>query len=135
MSEKNIINYKVSRQLKHALERLNNRILKKDYKVIESQDILFSMMSREIKHYALKEETMILKREKFILIDYVEGLKYLSEIYNDETLLLFTKELKESDMYIQAFEKTVALAEKRNVPQDRILKSKKDIDNYFKGGN
>ena len=96
---------------------------------------LYGEMSREIKHYALKEETMILKREKFILIDYVEGLKYLSEIYNDETLLLFTKELKESDMYIQAFEKTVALAEKRNVPQDRILKSKKDIDNYFKGGN
>lgn len=44
MTEKNIINYKVSRQLKHALERLNNRILKKEYKVIESQDILFSIL-------------------------------------------------------------------------------------------
>ena len=44
MPEKNIINYKVSRQLKHALERLNNRILKKEYKVIESQDILFSIL-------------------------------------------------------------------------------------------
>ncbi len=44
MSKKNIIDYKVSRQLKLALEVLNNRILEKEYKVIESQDILFSIL-------------------------------------------------------------------------------------------
>ena len=35
----------------------------------------------------------------------------------------------------EAFEKTVALAEKRNVPENKILKSKADIDSYFQGGS
>ena len=35
MLEKNIVKYKVSRQLKLALEQLNHRIIKKDYKVID----------------------------------------------------------------------------------------------------
>ena len=45
------------------------------------------------------------------------------------------KELKESNMYIKAFEKSTLLAEKRNVPKDQILRNKADIDSYFKGGN
>ena len=36
-------------------------------------------------------------------------------------------------MYIHAFEKTVILAEKRNVIKDEILRNKADIDTYFKG--
>ena len=88
-----------------------------------------------IKRYALNEEIIILRREKLILEDYVEGLKYLAEIYDDESLLLFTKELRESDMYIQAFDKSVRLAKKRNVPEDEMLKNKADIDSYFKGDN
>ena len=44
MLEKNIVKYKVSRQLKLALEQLNHRIIKKDYKVIETQDILFCIL-------------------------------------------------------------------------------------------
>lgn len=44
MLEKNIVKYKVSRQLKFALEQLNHRIIKKDYKVIETQDILFCIL-------------------------------------------------------------------------------------------
>ena len=36
-------------------------------------------------------------------------------------------------MYVQAFEKSVILAEKRNVPKDEILRNKADIDSYFKG--
>lgn len=60
-------------------------------------------------------------------------MKFLAEIYDDESLLLFTIELKESDMYVQAFEKSVILAEKRNVPKNEILRNKADIDSYFKG--
>lgn len=44
MLEKNIVKYKVSRQLKLALEQLNHRIIKKDYKVVETQDILFCIL-------------------------------------------------------------------------------------------
>lgn len=95
---------------------------------------LYGETSRGLKRHAIKEDVIILKREKLILDDYVDGLKFLAEIYDDESLLLFTKELKESDMYIQAFEKTIILAEKRNVPKDEILRNKANIDSYFKGG-
>lgn len=44
MPERKIMAYKVSRQLKLALERLHNRILQKEYKVVESQDILFCLL-------------------------------------------------------------------------------------------
>ena len=95
---------------------------------------LYGETSRGLKRNDIKEDIIILKREKLILADYVEGLKFLAEIYDDESLLLFTRELKESDMYVQAFEKSVILAEKRNVPKDEILRNKADIDSYFKGG-
>ena len=94
---------------------------------------LYGETSRGLKRNDIKEDIIILKREKLILAEYVEGLKFLAEIYDDESLLLFTRELKESDMYVQAFEKSVILAEKRNVPKDEILRNKADIDSYFKG--
>ena len=94
---------------------------------------LYGETSRGLKRHVIKEKIIILKREKLILADYVDGLKFLAEIYDDESLLLFTIELKESDMYVQAFEKSVILAEKRNVPKDEILRNKADIDSYFKG--
>ena len=42
---------------------------------------------------------------------------------------------KNSDLYINAFQKSVLLAEKRNVDNNKILKNKTSIDNYFTGGN
>lgn len=68
-----------------------------------------------------------------IVEDYIDGLNYLAEIYDDKELLLFTQEFKESDMYVQAFEKSVLLAQKRNVSSDVLLKDKSDIDSYFMG--
>lgn len=44
MPDRKIMAYKVSRQLKLALEGLHNRILQKEYKVVESQDILFCLL-------------------------------------------------------------------------------------------
>ena len=96
---------------------------------------LYGEASRGIKRHSLKEEVVVLRREKIIVADYVEGLKFLAEVYDDKELLLFTQELKESNMYIKAFEKSTLLAEKRNVPKDQILRNKADIDAYFKGGN
>ena len=96
---------------------------------------LYGEVTRGIQRDSLEEEMIILKREKLILTDYVEGLQYLSEIYDDKELLQFTKDLKESDMYIRAFEKTIILAEKRNVSKDKMLKNKSEIDLYFNGRN
>lgn len=44
MSEAKIMSYKLSRQLKTALENLEDRIVQKEYKVLESQDLLFSIL-------------------------------------------------------------------------------------------
>ena len=63
--------------------------------------------------------------------DYLDGLKYLSEIYNDKSLLSFVEEFKE---YKKAFDKSRLLAEKRDVDLGKKLKNKSDIDHYFTGG-
>lgn len=44
MSEAKVMSYKLSRQLKIALENLKDRIVQKEYKVLESQDLLFSIL-------------------------------------------------------------------------------------------
>ncbi|WP_262122521.1 hypothetical protein [Anaerococcus sp. Marseille-Q5996] len=96
---------------------------------------LYGEGNRGIKLYQAKKENLSLRQEKIIIADYIDGLKILSNAYDEKNLLLFTKELKESDMYIKAFEKSVLLAEKRNVPESQILRNKADIDSYFKEGN
>lgn len=55
-------------------------------------------------------------------------------MYNDSYLLTFVNDFENSELYIQGFKKTVVLAEKRNVPSEKILRNKNDIDNYFTGG-
>ncbi len=79
--------------------------------------------------------SLVIHRQKIILEDYIEGLNYLAEIYDDKELLLFTQEFRESDMYIQAFKKSILLAQKRQVPDNVLLKDKSDIDSYFMGGS
>lgn len=65
-----------------------------------------------LKRHALKEDIVVIHRQKIILEDYIEGLNYLAEIYDDKELLLFTQEFRESDMYIQAFKKSILLAQR-----------------------
>ena len=71
------------------------------------------------------------RREKAIIDDYIEGLRILANKYDDRMLMTFVDDLQKSDMYISAFNKTVKLAELREVPEERILRSKSDIDKYF----
>ena len=71
-------------------------------------------------------------REKLIIEDYIEGLNQLYIMYDDKELLTFIEDLKNSDP-IKAFEKTVKLAEKRGVPQEKVLKTKAEGDAYFAG--
>ncbi len=96
---------------------------------------LYGEVKRETKRVAAQEEVYFLKREKIVLDDYINGLKCLSDIYDDSMLLTFVEDLQNSDMYKQAFEKTVLLAEKRSVPENILLRNKADIDVYFRGGN
>ena len=46
---------------------------------------------------------------------------------------MFISDFEKSDAYVESFEKSAKLAELRNVPTNKILKSKSDIDNYFGG--
>lgn len=70
-------------------------------------------------------------RQKIIVEDYLDGLRQLANVYDDKELLKFTEDFQNSDCYIQAFGKTVILAEKRGVPEATILQTKADIDAYF----
>lgn len=95
---------------------------------------LYGEVKRGVKKSDAKENVYFFKREKLIVENYIEGLRCLSEVYDDRLLLTFIDDLKSSDAYIQAFEKSALLASKRNVPEKDILRTKSDIDNYFRRG-
>lgn len=96
---------------------------------------LYGEADRGLKKSQEQENVYFLKREKIIIKDYIKGLNYLSDIYDDRDLMTFVDDLKNSDMYKVAFNKSAELAKKRNVPVDEILESKEDIDSYFRGFN
>lgn len=96
---------------------------------------LYGETYREIGLYEAKEEVYFFIREKVIIEDYIVGLNQLADIYDDKQLLTFVDDLRHSDMYKIAFEKTVVLTQKRSVNDTDILKTKADIDAYFNGGN
>ena len=88
---------------------------------------------RNIEYYKNKNKVISLEKEKIILENYMSGLKILSEKYNDSNLLKFVEDFTDSKSYIKGFDKTITLAIKRNVPEDRILKNKAEIDKKFGG--
>lgn len=95
---------------------------------------LYGEGNRAVKRYSLKKEIVEIEKRQQILDDYIEGLRYLSQVYDDQSLLLFIQEFEESSLFIQAFDKSVSLAEKRNVSENNILTNKSDIDSYFNSG-
>ena len=95
---------------------------------------LYGEAKRGIQLTKAKKDTLFIRREKVIVLDYINGLKILSEIYNDGILLSFVNDFQSSDLYKEAFNKSIQLAKLRNVPENQILKSKDDIDLYFRGG-
>lgn len=94
---------------------------------------LYGEAKRGFARVSLKEEAYFLQRDKSILLDYIDGLNQLVAVYDDQDLLTFVDDLKKSAVYKVAFEKTVVLAEKRNVPSEKILRDKAAIDSYFRG--
>ena len=92
---------------------------------------LYGEMTRTIRKSDSEIEIYFLERKAEIINYYIDGLKLLSEIYDDSSLLSFIDDFEHSDLYMQAFDKSVELAKKRNVPDDKVLKTKADIDKYF----
>lgn len=90
---------------------------------------LYGETKRAINLHIAENEARQASREKKILENYIEGLNILRERYNDEQYLSFVDDLK-NDEYKVAFEKTVSLAVLRQ--GSPLLKTKKEIDNYFK---
>lgn len=73
--------------------------------------------------------------KKAILQDYMTGLALLSDRYDDQLIFKFVSDFEHSDVYKEAFEASITLAQKRNVPDAMILHSKQEGDQYFMGGN
>ena len=94
---------------------------------------LYGEAKRAVSIRIAESDAKFAQREITIINNYLDGLSLLSEIYDDKNLVDFVNDLKHSDMYIQAFEKSVKLAELRKVPENNILRTKADIDSYFKG--
>lgn len=94
---------------------------------------LYGETKREFNYIRTEKESIFATNKKSIVENYIEGLKVLSETYDDQNLINFVDDLKSNDMYAVAFEKSVRLAEKRHIPIEKVLKTKKDIDNYFGG--
>lgn len=95
---------------------------------------LYGEASRGIKIHSAEREVEFVKKEKMIINNYIEGLKLLSDRYDDKELVDFIYDLEKDDMYITAFKKSIELAEKRNVPEKNKLNNKEEIDAYFSGG-
>lgn len=95
---------------------------------------LYGEGKRVLKFWKKEKEAAFSEREKVIIQNYIEGLKILAARYNDRMLVNFVEDFTSNDMYMSAFEKTVKLAELRNVPVTNILRNKSDIDAFFKKG-
>lgn len=72
-------------------------------------------------------------RERKVLECYIEGLKILSNKYDDKQLLMLIRDFSNSRTYREMFNASVELANKRHVPQEKILNSKSEGDAYFRG--
>lgn len=94
---------------------------------------LYGESLRGLEYHKRKKEFEFAEKEKIILDNYLEGLKCLSTNYNDKDLISFVDDFKNSKAYYEGFDKTIELARKRNVPEDKILKSKSEIDKKFGG--
>lgn len=94
---------------------------------------LFGETKRAISYGHAKREVDFASKEIIVVENYIEGLKILSVKYDDSRLLTFIADFKKSGAYIDAFRKSAQLAELRNVPANRMLKRKADIDRYFGG--
>lgn len=91
---------------------------------------LYGEAKRGIKYYNAKQHAIFAEKKKEIVINYIEGLNKLKELYNDEIYLSFEDDMNNNE-YILAFSKSIRLAELRGVDREELLTNKEDIDSYF----
>lgn len=94
---------------------------------------LYGETKRAFSYGSAKKEADFASKETVIVKNYIEGLKILSLKYDDKLLLMFIDDFEKSNVYKEAFEKSVSLAKLRDVPEGKILKDKDAIDKYFGG--
>ncbi len=92
---------------------------------------LYGETQRALRYNHVRTDLTYAAKEKIILENYIQGLKILSSKYDDAFLVTFISDFENSNAYKYAFEKSVSLAKLRDVPTDKILKDKADIDRYF----
>ena len=80
---------------------------------------LYGEAKRAVSYNHAKREADFAAKEITVVENYIEGLKILSVKYDDSRLLTFVADFKKSGAYIEAFGKSVQLAELRNVPTNR----------------
>ena len=91
---------------------------------------LFGETKRAINIHQTNKKADLAERQKAIVENYIEGLNILKAKYDDEYYLSFVDDLRAND-YKSAFAKSISLPKLRDVPSDKIVNNKKDIDNYF----
>ena len=91
---------------------------------------LYGEAKRAINIHRAEKDAEFAQKQKTLVEDYIEGLNVLKVKYDDQEYLAFIEDLRNNN-YITAFSKTASLATLRGVPQEKVLESKKDIDNYF----
>ena len=80
----------------------------------------------------VKREIKIAEREYSIVNLYIKGLKELAIVYDDKDYINLYEDMN-AGRYQLALEKSVRLAETRNVSEEKIVRNKSEIDKYFLG--
>lgn len=93
---------------------------------------LYGEITRGVDNKKNKRIIYNMNREKQIVNYYIEGLRMLQNEYNDTYLVNFIRDFSNSKAYKKVFDASIELAEKRHVPNEKIIRSKKDGDNYFR---
>jgi len=94
---------------------------------------LYGEAKRAVVIRKVESNATFAEKEKDIVDSYLDALSLLSKEYADKELVNFADDFKNSDMFIRAFKKSINLAELRDVSEEKILRTKSDIDAYFGG--
>lgn len=91
---------------------------------------LYGEIKREINYHQAEKDALFAQNEKWILENYIEGLKALKEYYDDAEDYTWIFDMQ-TENYTTALDKTISMATRRGVAEDKLLKSKTEGDIYF----
>lgn len=94
---------------------------------------LYGEVNRPLQINREKKSLETVRREQAILQWYIDGLKELADYYDNSDLIIIVDDIKNGTIHDETIDKTIQFARKRNVPENRILKSKEEADRYFRG--